>query len=75
MRVTFDKVELRGTKSGKCVSCGKRRRRATTVYQTLNPFNKGTDGLPKTREQIYVELREKLSEWRKQPIDCCFGVD
>lgn len=69
--IHFSEVTLRGEKRGKCVSCGKRRKRVKRVFQTINPFNKGPDGLPKTRERILHELREELVRWQRKPIDCC----
>ncbi|WP_055566008.1 hypothetical protein [Streptomyces atriruber] len=63
---TFEKVELYGEKRVKCTVCGKAMKRRTTVYQTLNPFNKTDDGKVKSRSQILAELRVKLDAWRGQ---------
>lgn len=66
---TFEEVNLRATKTGKC-RCGKRRTRATTVCQTLSPFNKNEDGTLKNRYEIMEELRVELTKWREEPITC-----
>lgn len=68
---TFEKVELPVSKTASCSQCGKRLRRRTTLYQTLNPFNKNKlDGRLKTRAQIGEELREEAGRWKKQPVHC-----
>lgn len=67
---TFQKVELYGEKTVKCSECGKRLRRRTTFFQTLNPYNKNADGQPKSRDEIYAELRVKREQWNKAPEQC-----
>ena len=73
---TFAKVEHRVTKSVKCDACGKRLKRSTTLFQTLSPFNKTSDGQLKTREQIREELLVKEQEWRAEREWCspCFDA-
>ena len=66
----FQEVKLRGAKSGKCSVCGKRRQRSTTFSQTINPFNKNADGVPKTREEILAELNEEARLWKATPLVC-----
>jgi hypothetical protein len=73
VRIGFAVVEMTGYKSGKC-KCGKHRRRQKTFSQTINPFNKNAEGMPKSREEIYQELKETIAKWKKEPItceDCC----
>jgi len=65
---TFEPVELRAKKSGKCI-CGKRRTRATTFSQTISPFNK-KDGRLKTRDEIGEELIIEKEKWLKESITC-----
>jgi len=66
--VTFDEVSQIGRKSGKCAVCGKQTNRQQKFFQTLNPYNKNKDGNPKSRTEIYAELREQIAEWKKEPI-------
>ena len=69
--LTFNEVKLQAKKSGKCVICGKRRNRAKTFWQTLNPFNKNADGTVKTRFDINTELQTQANIWQREPINCC----
>lgn len=68
---TYQEVSLRAEKSGKCITCGKRRKRARKFWQTLNPFNKNPDGAVKSAADIIEELKPKIRAWKKEPIDCC----
>ena len=55
-KVSFDEIVLRVRRNGKCGRCGKRTRRTRKFWQTMNPFNRNADGLPKTRIEILKEL-------------------
>ena len=70
MRITFDEVNLYGEKTVKCAVCGKRIKRRRKFYQTLNPWNKGPDGLPKTRDDILTDLRQGRDAWLQAPETC-----
>lgn len=70
MRVIFDEVSLHGEKTVKCAGCGKRIKRRKKFWQTLNPFNRHPDGLPKTQEDIMAELQQEREEWQRQPELC-----
>ena len=67
MMTYFEELKLTTQYSGTCEFCGKKVRRTITVMQTLNPWNK-KDGRLKTREEIYDELNNELTEARKHPI-------
>ena len=69
MRITFDEVYVRASKSGKC-ACGKRRVRSQKFSQTINPFNKMHDGRIKRRNDIIAELQAEIRAWRREPIAC-----
>lgn len=70
-RIWFDAVNLRTTRSGKCAGgCGKRTRRVILVTQTVNPFNKNKSGVPKSREEILVELRAEIASIKAGPLYC-----
>ncbi|TDR82163.1 hypothetical protein [Paludibacterium purpuratum] len=64
MRQTFVKVTLTATRTWKDPATGKRRSQTKTFFQTLNPFNRNADGQPKTRDEIYVELRAESEAWK-----------
>ncbi|MEU5322921.1 hypothetical protein AB0G67_40155 [Streptomyces sp. NPDC021056] len=67
----FQEIPLYGTKNVKCAGgCGKKLRRQRKFSQTLNPFNKGADGRPKTVQQIYAELADKAKQWESTPETC-----
>jgi hypothetical protein len=69
MRYTFEEVRLSATKSVKC-KCGKRVRRSKTFFQTINPFNKRTDGQMKCRSDICTELTADVKQWKAEPELC-----
>lgn len=64
----FEEVALHGQKNGACDVCGKTCSRKQKFYQTINPFNKNQDGLPKNRNEIYEELKIQSSLWKAEPI-------
>ena len=59
----FDEVSIRGTKKWKDPATGKPRQQSRKFWQTISPFNRTTDGPPKTREQIMEELRAERAAW------------
>ncbi len=70
-RIIFNKVTIKAFKTVKCAAgCGRRRRLTKEFIQTINPFNKKTDGTPKTREDIYPELKAAAIKWKEQPETC-----
>ncbi len=68
MIVNFQELKLHGSKSGKCVVCGKHCKRQEIFSQTLNPFNRNKRGEPKTESEIYTELKEAVKKWKKEPV-------
>ena len=70
MRIVFDQVRLRGSKTAKCLKCGKKITRSKSFCQTVNPMNRGSDGLPKSRDAIVDELIEERTKWEKQAERC-----
>lgn len=54
-RINFDEVAVKATRRWVDES-GKKRQETRKFWQTINPFNKGADGLPKTRDQILKEI-------------------
>jgi transcription elongation factor Elf1 len=68
IRHTFEVVKLSHKHTAPCGKCGVKCSRTKEFMQTLNPFNTNTDGSLKTRDQIMVELRAKVAEYRTQTI-------
>lgn len=62
MRLAFDKVTI-GKAKRVWLENGKRRQETKEFWQTINPFNKNSDGTCKTREQILTELHAERREW------------
>ena len=69
--ITFREVSLRAEKSGKCIICGKRRKRTKKFWQTINQWNKTPQGRYKTSFDIMPELKEDARKWKTEPINCC----
>jgi len=70
-RVTFDEILLRKVVRGKCYSCGKKMQRTFSEGQTVSPFNRNEDGVPKTREEIYKEVAQTLDDNTKDVLFVC----
>lgn len=62
IRTTFEKVEIKASKTWKTAD-GKRRRKTMTFWATINPWNTNAAGVPKTRDEILVGLRAKRDAW------------
>lgn len=67
MWIKFDVVEVKATRTW--VEDGKKRQKTKKFQQTLNPFNKNADGIPKTRQEILVELNAERDKWMKKSIE------
>ncbi|MFZ3592250.1 hypothetical protein [Streptomyces sp. BH104] len=63
----FQKITHQVTKSVPCTVCGKKTRRQRTFMQTLNPFNKNTEGQVKTLPEIMRELVAQATRWQAEP--------
>ena len=75
-RIYFHEVTLYGTKRGKCTICSKPAKKSKIFMQTLNPFNKNSNGACKSRKDINEELIKEHTLWTKEPIthDKCKGL-
>jgi len=62
MRITFDVVRLAMQVGYKCKGCGKPRTKAVRVEHTVNPFNRNADGIPKSREEVYRDVKQVFNE-------------
>lgn len=61
-RYVFDEVSVKGVRRW-IDTDGKKRQETRKFYQTVNPYNKGADGMPKSREQIYAEVQAERNAW------------
>jgi ribosomal protein L44E len=62
MKIVFEPVKLRMSVGYKCTSCGKHRVKSVRVEHTVNPFNRNTDGLPKTRQEVYEDVKREFND-------------
>lgn len=67
-RPRFEVVKCNIEKRGTCAVCNKRGMRSKTFSQTLNPWNKGADGLQKGRAAIMAENEQRALEWSTSPF-------
>lgn len=63
----FERVPLTVTKNVPCEVCGKKVRRQRTFEQTINPWNKATNGEVKSFKDIYPELEAEAATWKAEP--------
>jgi hypothetical protein len=59
----YEAVKFPVKKSFTCTVCGRRGQRSKTFRQTINPFNKNADGVPKTYREIWAELEVVAAGW------------
>lgn len=69
---TFQEVKRTRTDKYKC-PCGKRFQRTVSATQTINPFNRNADGIPKTYPEIWKELGPKVAAMKSDPT--CGGCN
>lgn len=62
-RIHFDEVSIKRTFRWRDPVTGKARQETKKFWQTVNPFNKGADGFPKTRGEIMSELEQQARLW------------
>ena len=58
--INFEEVKKKKTLGSICKMCGKKRTRTITEEQTINPFNKNTDGTIKNRYEVNQSVEENL---------------
>ena len=68
MRVVFEEATQWREKGGKCSHCGKRMSQRKTFCHTVNPFNRNAAGVPKTRSEVFEDVRAIANEWLKEPL-------
>lgn len=67
MRYVFEVVSHSVTKRW-VDAAGKKRQQTRKFEQTINPYNRAADGLPKSREQIRVEIYAQGEAWLKESV-------
>ena len=60
--VKYEEVSIKGVKRWVDAE-GKKRQQTKKFYQTVNPFNRGTDGQPKSHAQIMIEIKAERDQW------------
>lgn len=65
--VRFQEVKARTKRTGKCSHCGKRTTRSATFTQTISPFNKNADGMPKTYAEVQQAVDAEAASWSPRP--------
>lgn len=59
----FQPVRSRVQHRGTCPSCGKGVIRRTIFENTVSPFNKNSDGTPKTYAQVAFDVKALAAAW------------
>lgn len=67
--ITYDSVVARASRRGKCSVCGKATTRSTTFTKTVNPWNKNSDGVPKSHAEVREDVRRLAAEWAPADFD------
>lgn len=65
MQVTFEEVSVKAIKRWTDEN-GKRRQKTKTFSQTVNPFNKNSDGTIKTHGEIMREISAERDAWMRE---------
>lgn len=69
-RYVFQTVKRKHTTRGMCVSCGRKCQRTDTAENTINPFNRNAAGMPKTRDEVALDVAAELEQLRLRPLFC-----
>ncbi|HIA5714228.1 TPA: hypothetical protein ACWQQG_000990 [Yersinia enterocolitica] len=67
-RINFQEVSITRVRVGKCDARGKRFMEKKKFYQTLNPFNKNSDGTVKSRDEILLEVKLESDKWLESSL-------
>lgn len=44
-----------------CKKCDKKLTRLAKITNTINPFNKNADGIPRNRSEVTIDVKDQLS--------------
>ncbi len=62
VRYTFPVISRSQDVRCECFTCSERFSRTVRVSQTVNPFNRNADGVPKTRDEVLLDVVTELKE-------------
>jgi hypothetical protein len=62
LKLDFNKISVKGVKYYKDKD-GKRKRATKEFWQTVNPFNINSNGIQKTRHEIFHEIMKERDVW------------
>ena len=65
MRINFEEIKYREIRYEKNKD-GKLVKRQKTFSQTVNPFNKNSDGSVKTREEVFESVKLEALNWKNK---------
>ena len=76
-RHTFEEIKVTGWKRARCGGCDTVFRRQRTFRMTVSPFNRGPDGVARTRDEIAKLVLAERNAWLVAPEMCvaCAGGD
>ena len=60
--INFEEIKVKGVRRWTDKN-GKKRQKTKIFSQTVNPFNKNSAGLPKTRQEIMAEISAERDAW------------
>lgn len=63
----FEEVSHTAKRRVTCVVCGKKFNRQRTFTNTINPFNKNAEGLPKTYHEVREAVFALARQWQPKP--------
>lgn len=65
--IRFEQMQFTGIRCSPCPVCNKKAQRQKTFHMTVSPFNKNPDGSVRTRQEVFIAVRDKALEWGKSP--------
>ena len=68
--VYFDEISTFRFRREPCSRCGNARQRTEKFHQTINPYNRNVQGVPKSRAEIYDEITKEADAWYAAPFVC-----
>lgn len=61
-------ISLHSSRKGKCVVCGKVTTNTRRFTEVPGPLNKGADGMPYSRAQLYKRVDAAAKAWQSEPM-------
>lgn len=61
--IRFREIKRTITRRSDCPVCGRRVQRSLTLSETVNPWNVGADGNPKSASEVLQSVEQKLRDW------------